>query len=353
MIKRAFLVTDTHFGVNSNSVETLDMMLSYFYKTFIPTVEKNIQPNDVLIHCGDVFDNRQTINLLVMSKVVELFENLSKLFKNGIHIITGNHDIHKKNTNEITSLDCLKHIPNVYIYKEPAELNLVDDKKLLLISWQSEKNAENQLIHKHKPNYVCCHSDILNSKFDKYRVCEHGIDTTKCTNVRRIFSGHIHWSQRFGNVNLLGTPYQITRSDAENEKGFWLYDFEMDEEVFFENDFSPKFVKIDYDTITDDNLEIVKAKVLGNKLDLYVSDDKIDKRYKRVVEILQDASLKIEFFKKNVQLEVLTAVTQSKLKTLVDYVDDYVKAKNFDNQQQTMLKTNFDTLYKTFENENK
>lgn len=106
--KRAFIVSDTHFGARSNSVEWIDEMMDWFYSDFIPKVKENYQPGDILIHCGDVFDNRQSVNLLVLHRAISLFEELSKIFVDGIYIIAGNHDVMRKTSNDVSSLDCLK-----------------------------------------------------------------------------------------------------------------------------------------------------------------------------------------------------------------------------------------------------
>jgi DNA repair exonuclease SbcCD nuclease subunit len=59
--KRIWLVSDTHLGVRSNSREWMDNIESYFREFFMPTIKKHYQPGDVVVHCGDVFDSRQSI----------------------------------------------------------------------------------------------------------------------------------------------------------------------------------------------------------------------------------------------------------------------------------------------------
>ena len=100
--KRAWIISDTHFGARNNSVEWLDRMTEYFEDYFIPKVKENYKEGDILIHCGDVYDNRQSVNLLVLHRTISLFEKFSEIFKDGIYVIAGNHDIMRKNTNDIT-----------------------------------------------------------------------------------------------------------------------------------------------------------------------------------------------------------------------------------------------------------
>ena len=55
---KVFITTDWHFGVYLNNLDKwLDMMEDYFYNSFIPYIRENAKPGDILIHCGDLYDN--------------------------------------------------------------------------------------------------------------------------------------------------------------------------------------------------------------------------------------------------------------------------------------------------------
>ena len=66
--KRVFLISDTHFGIRSNSREWMDIIESYFYDFFIPLLKKEGRPGDIIVHCGDTFDSRQSLNLYILNK---------------------------------------------------------------------------------------------------------------------------------------------------------------------------------------------------------------------------------------------------------------------------------------------
>ena len=68
-------------------------------------------------------------NIRVLSYAVNLFERLGKILP--VHVIVGNHDIWAKKSNEITSIDSLKWIPNVQIYID-CQTYKWHDKKILL-----------------------------------------------------------------------------------------------------------------------------------------------------------------------------------------------------------------------------
>ena len=77
--KRIWLISDTHLGVRTNSREWMDTIEDYFLNHFIPIIKKEYRPGDVLVHCGDVFDSRQSINLYVLNKGMSIFEILGWL----------------------------------------------------------------------------------------------------------------------------------------------------------------------------------------------------------------------------------------------------------------------------------
>lgn len=267
--EKIYMVTDTHFGAKGNSVEWLNIMTDYFENEFIPYCKKNVKPNDILIHLGDVFDNRQSLNLQVLTKSVDLFDRLSKIFKE-IHIIAGNHDVMRKYSNDISSLDTLKFIPDVYIYKEPQILE-TPHKNILLLPWNNSYKELKNTILESKCELVCCHTNLIGCKFDRFRKIENheGLNINDLT-LERVYSGHIHWSQQNGNVNMLGTPYEITRSDFNNDKGFWILEPETMKETQILNNYSPKYKKLYLNHCLEMTPESLLNIIDNSRLDLIV-----------------------------------------------------------------------------------
>ncbi len=81
---RIWMITDLHFGVRSNSEEWLNIQKDYFNTFFKGILSKSIHHTDALIVLGDVFDNRQYINILVMHEVIKIFKDLANIFKKGV-----------------------------------------------------------------------------------------------------------------------------------------------------------------------------------------------------------------------------------------------------------------------------
>lgn len=265
--KRAFLITDTHIGVRNSSVEWLDITKEYFYKFFIPLLKKEKRDGDFLIHVGDVFDSRHSLNLFALNLALEVFEEISKIMP--IVIILGNHDIAKKNSNDVNSVKVLKWIPNILVLEEP-EVITISDKKILFMPWRANHEEELACIDKNPADFLFCHTDVQGLKFNKNTVISEGIDLAKLKSFRRVYAGHIHYAQHKNNFRMLGCPFPMTRSDINNEKGIWLFDIETEKEIYFSNTISPRFLRYTFERILEMDEEEAKTLFNNNFVDLLV-----------------------------------------------------------------------------------
>lgn len=292
-VKRVWVLGDLHFGVRANSNEWLEIQKDFFENLFIPTLKKHVKPGDVLVQVGDTFDNRQSINIKVLNYAVDLFERLGQILP--VHVICGNHDIWAKKTNEITSIDSLKWIPNVQIYKNPQLLKW-NNRNVLMMPWRRDADHEAETLANHPTtDIVFCHSEVkgiyLNSKVKN----EHGTDSNIYDKYTRVYSGHIHFRQARGKLLMVGTPYQLTRSDANNTKGFDLVDLEDMSETFFENHISPKFVKYNLTQLFDITLGSFKKQIENNFVDLFVpSQIATTNALSQLINRIQHISRKLE-----------------------------------------------------------
>ena len=267
-VKRIWILGDMHMGIRANSLEWLQIQQDFYENVFIPTLQKNVREGDILVQVGDAFDNRQSINLKVLHYSINLFERLGEILPT--HVIVGNHDIWAKKSNEITSIDSLKWIPNVQIYKEP-ELMQWHDKNILMMPWRRDPQHEAETLSEFpSTNIVFCHSEVrgiaLNAKVKNM----HGSDANTFDRYDAVYSGHIHYRQRKGQLRMVGTPYELTRSDSGNTKGFDLVDLTTMEETFFKNTVSPKFVKYNLAMLYNTPLGDFKREIENNFVDLFI-----------------------------------------------------------------------------------
>jgi hypothetical protein len=76
-----------------------------------------------------------------------------------------------------------------------------------------------------------------------------------------------------GNVNFVGCPYELTRSDIGNHKGYWILDTEAGTEEFVENPVSPRFIRFNVDEVLDMTLEDLRGKCKNNFVDIYLDEN--------------------------------------------------------------------------------
>lgn len=292
-VKRIWILGDMHLGVRSNSMEWLEIQKDFYENEFISTLKENVQDGDILIQVGDAFDNRQSINLKVLNYAVDLFERLGEILPT--HIIAGNHDIWAKKSNEVTSIDSLKWIPNVSIYKEPKQFNW-GGKNVLLMPWRRDIEHEIETLAEFPTaNIVFCHSEVRGIKLNSKVTNDHGTDANTYDNYNAVYSGHIHYRQKKGKLRMVGTPYQLTRSDANNAKGFDLVDLGTMVETFFENNRSPKFIKTYITGIYNVPLGQFKKEIENNFVDLYVpSNIAATNALSKLINKIQNIGRKIE-----------------------------------------------------------
>ena len=297
MAKRIWMISDTHLGCRSNSVMWLDLIEDYFFNFFIPLVEKEYKEGDVLYHLGDVFDNRQSLNLAAQHVAIKVFERLGKIFDK-VHIIVGNHDIMKKNSNEISSVDCIKYIPNVTVHKKP-KLITYGDKKCLLMPWRRDSEHEKETLEKYTDNidYLFCHTETqgVQTSPNKRYLHENGNDLNTFKRFSKVFSGHIHYRQEKGNFILVGNPYQMTRSDRDNQKGIYILDLEKDKYRFIKNTHSPVFIRYYIKNILERRMFALIDEIDNNFVDVYIPSNILGKyNINKFMDCLDGIARKLE-----------------------------------------------------------
>lgn len=265
--KRAWMITDTHLGVRNSSLEWLEIMKEYFYDFFIPLLKKEKKEGDFLIHLGDVFDSRHSLNLLVMNEGLTIFEEISKIMP--VVIILGNHDIYRKNSNEVNSVKILKWVPNIKVLEEP-EVMSISGKKLLFMPWRAGHQEEIECINNNPADFMFCHTEMQGLKFNKSTTIETGLDVSEVKAFRKVYAGHIHFAQTRGNFRMLGCPYPMTRSDMNNEKGIWCLDLETEEEIYYPNNVSPKFTRMLFERVLEMEEDEAREHFNNNFVDVMV-----------------------------------------------------------------------------------
>ncbi|MEG1008405.1 MAG: metallophosphoesterase, partial [Clostridia bacterium] len=266
-----WLISDIHFGVRSNSLEWIQNIVNYFNNFFIPLIKNNKKDNDICCILGDIFDNRQNIDIDVFNKASDVIEDISKILP--VHMICGNHDLYKKNDTDVNSLRGFKNIQNVNVYEVPTILNNGDN-CILMLPWLGESFDESKL-NNYKIDYIFAHSDIQGFKYDNGKDITKGL-SLKDINLKRVYSGHIHKRQENNNWVYLGSPYHTKRSDIDNVKGIYCLHTSDNTHTFYKNDYSPIFQKIHINNLLELTLSQVIGALNNNYTDIIISQDYIN-----------------------------------------------------------------------------
>jgi hypothetical protein len=222
-----------------------------------------------------------------------------------------------------------------------------------MMPWRAnEEVAVDLLAETENHDYLFCHSDIRGLSFNKFTKIEDGIGYNKLENFDRVYSGHIHYSQNFGKVRMLGSPYQLTRSDMDNKKAIMLLDLETNEETLFENDFSPKFIKIGFDQVLERTPAELEILFKNNFVDVLIDPKLAVKASLGVLTEMVATQLKTTFTPikeidaSNQNLEEALFSLDGKNFSIVDFSDEYINSLDESEEIKDKMKKTIRVLYK-------
>jgi len=233
---RIALITDTHFGVRNDS-RTFSKYFEKFYdNVFFPYLEEN--NIKTIIHLGDVFDRRKYINFQTLHEARRFF--FEPLRKYDVHCILGNHDTSFKNTNEVNSPELvLKDYPNINVYKSARDVT-VDGITLAMLPWVCSENYVESMnyLAQTKAQLLFGHLEIKGFEMHLGSVSDTGFDENLFRKFDMVFSGHFHHRSTRENIFYLGSPYENTWADYNDDRGFHIFDTDTRELTFVKNPYS-------------------------------------------------------------------------------------------------------------------
>ena len=340
--RKIWLIADTHFGYKGDDDEWLNDYIGYFEDVVIPLMQKDAGENDILIHCGDVFDNRSNIGLNTIYRTIKLFETFSTIF-NDIRITVGNHDILKKSSNDITSINMLKHIPNVKIYYNP-EVDVIDGKTCLFNPWIEDPAKEKEVLAGVNVNYVFGHLEIGGSQMsNRSGVKIEFAGGVKASDFKdaQVYAGHIHIRQNNKNIHYIGNPYHKDRGDRGNDKGITILDIKTGKTRFIENTITPRYMKENIYDILNLTVGELKERWNNNRIDLHMKNTDYTKcNFDNLKEALGNCYRSFEPHGDTVvpELNIVSDVNFNDAKSSDDYMDDFLHNQDIDENMMNEVK---------------
>ena len=324
------LLTVTHAGARNDSLIFDEFFERFYKKCFFPYLQDH--GIDTIIHLGDAFDKRKTINFQTLKNVKRYFFDKVKDHGITMHMIAGNHDTSYKNTNTVNSLDILLgEYDNIITY---AEHRVVDfgGTDILLMPWICADNYDHSITELKNSRADICfgHFEIASFSMSKGTVNEHGMSPDLFGRFDLVCSGHFHHRSTKGNIVYLGSPYEITSADYNDPRGFHIFDTETRELEFIPNPFTI-FDKFHYDDtrFDPDGVDIsgatgkfVKVVVIHKKdpvkFERFI--DRINKKNPADLKIVEDYS-EFESDLVDDEEDIDVADTFTLLSTYIDSID--------------------------------
>ena len=285
---RVAIVTDTHFGARNDSQNFARYFEKFYSEVFFPYLEEN--GIDTILHLGDIFERRKYINFQSFYAARRYFFEPAR--KYDVHLIVGNHDVALKNTNEINSPDLLlKDYPNINVYSDPQDIT-VGDHQLAMLPWVCSDNFQQsmQFINETKSQLLFGHLEIQGFEMHAGQPSATGFDASTFSRFEQVYSGHFHHRSERGNIAYLGSPYEITWGDYNDDRGFHILDLETRELEFIKNPHQ-MFHKIVYDDtkqVTEDYLNYEDfSQFTGCFVKLLIDSKQNEPLFQRFVEKIE------------------------------------------------------------------
>jgi calcineurin-like phosphoesterase family protein len=322
-MSKIFLISDTHIGLGfpNKTEKWFKIHQEYFSKFFIPLLKEKVRPGDIVVHLGDLFDNRNVIPINLLNYGMDVVEEISKIAP--LHIIVGNHDLWSKSASEINTIRPFKWIPNVSIYDKTSRIEF-NGIKICMMPFIEKRLEQINLINEFKDcDYLFCHSDLNGCKMHLTSVAHKNsdkIDIEDFKYFKKVKSGHIHLVQSNKHFSFVGSPFQMDRNDYGDQKGIFIIDTNDDSEEFIPNLVSPVFKKVRI--VNEEDIELLE--------DLKGSKDYID--------IAISNNLLISNRKLRRKLEI---ILEGGGFASIDYIDDITK-KLEDGEEIEMIDESFD-----------
>ena len=364
----ALLIGDTHFGRFSNNPKELEESANFFYHVLLPMLShlntEHGAENVCVIQLGDVFDNKSSVGILTNNIVIDIFKKLSK--DNLVFTIVGNHDTVYKDIRSINNSKGLSLLNNVHVVDHLSEYHAKYGQIIYLMPNYDVKEKLELAVSQCKPDsYLFGHDEIAGFAYEGQLIKEgKSMSATMLKNFKRVIFGHIHKSQSRGNISYLGTPYQTRMNEWKNHNKVAVLDFETDNIEYYDNDYSPRYDRINIFELMNMTISEAKNFVNNKKVTVLCPGDSIIRIKTHKITPLLTTCVKIEYKQQydskeiNSQVEdviVDTAVANSNI-DLEQQIDDYVSNLNsvvisknliqINDQLKEKIKTKLHTLYK-------
>jgi DNA repair exonuclease SbcCD nuclease subunit len=271
---RVIITSDIHFGVPGklqHSIWAAKVIREYAAKNDI----------GVVLVLGDMFHDRQSLNIQVLSESFDFFDELDKDYDQEWVVFPGNHDMFLKNSWKVNSVRPLSRL--LTIVEEIKCIN-IGGQKFWIVPFVHYEAAFMQAIRAIEvqaspDDILLTHIGVRGASLNECFLLKNWsvVDFSE-TKFKRVYTGHFHCYQHVGkNTWYPGSPIPFRFEEGLVEHGFLVYDTEKNEHEFI-NTFKVGKELLpneqpspDYLTFVDDDKD--KVDVSGNYARVCLSKD--------------------------------------------------------------------------------
>lgn len=331
------VIGDLHFGIRLGDDRYMKFQIDE-WKAFIASLKKHKITRLVML--GDFFDDRNYIPVKTLHMI------MNEVLNNNIKVImlVGNHDSLFKNTNRVNAPELVfKNHKNLKIISEPVELD-IDGVPCLFVPWINKENQKYALdmIKRTKAEICFGHFELTGFEMTNGIVCRAGMQPKVLKKFKRVITGHFHLKQDLGNISYIGSFYQQTWADYDDQKEFWLVDLKG--WTFAEYHSSRQiFRKFHFDKdnpITEDFIEHAK--------DCYVKvylDYKLKKKEEMILSKIMESAIKCDVINNLILLE--GSMDDEEISMSEDFIETFEGYMDLQEDLDHQLKAGVMDLIKT------
>ena len=169
---------------------------------------------------GDFFDrvyNEGTLPVDILNELMRFFSNEWRVH---MYMIPGNHDYFDASETEhgLTPFEYASDY--IHVLDKPTMIG-----NQLWLPWRRDVAALKATIDAHSHcSVIFGHFDIVGFKLNASRVSTEGLSASMFPEGVPVYTGHYHTPQVHGNIRYLGSPYQLSLSEAEDQKSLLVLD---------------------------------------------------------------------------------------------------------------------------------
>ena len=187
-----------------------------------------VQRNATVGFLGDFFDKVHSQGTLPVNILNELMRFFETEWTVPMIMIPGNHDYFDAAETEHGLTPFAYASKYIRVLDEPT---VVD--RQLWVPWRRSVETVAAILREHGDvDAILGHFDIIGFKMSHSRLSTEGVQPDDFPATVPVYSGHYHTPQTHGNIRYLGSPYQLTLSEAEDQKALLvLRDHRVAEEI--------------------------------------------------------------------------------------------------------------------------